>query len=281
VHLADDVLVLSASDLVGFLECGHLTRQDMAVARGELRPPQFEDLALEIVRRRGAKHEATLLESFRGAGRSVIEIHSAVATQAAYREAQQRTLAAMLDGVDVVYQGVLFDGRWLAYADFLEKVPRRSQLGEYSYEVADTKLARRPRASALIQVSLYSCMLAKLQGVEPESMHLVLGTGRRERFRVSESAPFVRAVRRQLEQVVAAYPWESYPEPVEHCGICRWREVCRHRWEADDHLTLVAGIRRDQSARLRDAGVSTVAELAGSSNELRVPRISQRALDRA
>lgn len=280
MHLADGMLVLSASDLVGFLECGHLTRQDVAVARRELRPPRLEDPGLEIVRRRGGEHEARLLESFRNAGRSVVEIHTDKATQAAYRDAQERTLAAMREGVDVVYQGVLFDGRWLAYADFLEKVPRRSQLGEHSYEVADTKLARRPKASALIQVSLYSCMLAQLQGVEPESLHLVLGAGRRERFRVPESAPFVRAVRRRLEQVVAAYPWESYPEPVDHCGICRWTEVCRQRWEADDHLTLVAGMRCDQSARLRDAGIRTVADLAGSTNELHVPRISQRALER-
>jgi uncharacterized protein len=188
--------------------------------------PVLEDLELEVVRSRGGEHEAQVLEGLRAAGKHVVEIEFERPGLAAYREAQQRTLTAMREGADAIYQAVLFDGRWLAYADFLEKVERPSALGSWSYEVADTKLARRPKASALIQIGIYTGLLAGLQQQEPVWMHLVLGTGARESFRVVESAAYVRAAKRRLEEAVAAYPWESYPEPVDHCGICRWREIC-------------------------------------------------------
>ena len=52
------------------------------------------------------------------------------------------TLQAMRDGVDVIYQAVLLGDRRLGYADFLRRVEKPSDLGAWSYEVWDTKLAR-------------------------------------------------------------------------------------------------------------------------------------------
>jgi hypothetical protein len=53
-------------------------------------------------------------------------------------------LAAMRDGAEVIYRGAFLHGGWTGYADFLHRVDeRRSDLGSWSYEVADTKLARR------------------------------------------------------------------------------------------------------------------------------------------
>ena len=38
-------------------------------------------------------------------------------------------------------------------ADFLRKVPRPSVLGDYSYEVIDTKLGRTPKAGYVLQLA--------------------------------------------------------------------------------------------------------------------------------
>jgi predicted RecB family nuclease len=54
----------------------------------------------------------------------------------------------------------------------------------------------------------------------------------------------------------------TYPDPVEHCGLCRWSNHCDARREADDHLCLVANMRRSQTARLGEVGITTVAQLA-------------------
>ena len=52
-----------------------------------------------------------------------------------------------------------------------------------------------------------------------------------------------------------------YPWPCGHCGICDFRNFCRARLEADDHLVLVAGMRRGWAERLLADGVDTLAQL--------------------
>ena len=93
----------------------------------------------------------------------------------------------------MIYQGRLEgnDGRWSGYPDFLLRVERSSALGGWSYEVLDAKLARSAKGEALLQLLLYSDLLARVQGMEPAWMHLALGgsDGRnRASFRVVEYA---------------------------------------------------------------------------------------------
>ena len=47
-------------------------------------------------------------------------------------------------------------------------------------------------------------------------------------------------------------PANTYPEPVEHCDVCRWWAVCRDRRRADDDLSLVAGISGRQRRGLKE-----------------------------
>ena len=54
-------LIVSATDLVGFLECGHLTRLDRAAAAGLIhKPDRSEDPEVELLQRRGGMHEQPL-----------------------------------------------------------------------------------------------------------------------------------------------------------------------------------------------------------------------------
>ena len=54
----------------------------------------------------------------------------------------------------------------------------------------------------------------------------------------------------------------TYPYPVAHCDFCAYSGYCAQRRVDDDHLCLVANIRRDQIGRLNEAGVATLAALA-------------------
>jgi len=65
-----------------------------------------------------------------------------------------------------------------------------------------------------------------------------------------------------FEKTVAGAGWETYPEPVEHCNVCRWFRECDARRRADDHLSLVAGIRRQQRDQFEDWNAGTMAKLA-------------------
>ncbi len=149
-----------------------------------------------------------------------------------------------------------------------------SNLGDWSYEVVDTKLARRTKGGTILQLCLYSDLVRDVQGKLPEYMYVVSpGTGfTPEAFRVDDYLAYYRLVRRRLEQAVAPdldaaaqdHPpgGSTYPEPVEHCEICRWWQQCDRRRREDDHLSLVAGISRLQRREFESRGVTTLEALA-------------------
>jgi len=190
------------------------------------------------------------------------------------RQAATQTIEAMRASAEVIYQGVLFDGvRWRGYSDFLRRVERPSELGSFSYEVADTKLARRVKPYFLLQLCFYSELVEALQGTAPEWMHVVLGTRDTQSFRVAEFAAYYRSVKHGFEAIIDADPSSTYPEPVEHCALCRWEEHCVARRETDEHLSLVARIQRSHQIRLVERGITTVPQLATAEPANRPRRI--------
>ena len=54
----------------------------------------------------------------------------------------------------------------------------------------------------------------------------------------------------------------NYPEPVEHCEVCRWFERCDARRRADDHLSFVAGLSRIQREELETRNIATLDAIA-------------------
>jgi predicted RecB family nuclease len=168
-------------------------------------------------------------------------------------------------GIEVIAQGDLKDGNCRGRADILIKVNRPSRVGNWSYEVIDTKLARETRGGTILQLCLYSELLAELQGVIPDRMHVVKpGNGfQPETFRVHDFLAYYRLVKSRLENTVGGTEiFETYPEPVEHCEICQWWPRCNDRRRTDDHLSFVAGISKLQIGQLRSWDVTTLARLA-------------------
>lgn len=165
----------------------------------------------------------------------------------------------------------MLDGAWGGYSDFLERVERPSDLGGWSYEVVDTKLKRTPDPKHVLQLCLYSDLVAKVQGVAPEAAHLQLGDGSRFTVRLSEVSAYARHARRMLEAFLADRP-ATRPEPVSACALCRWSGRCGEQWEAEDSLALVAGISRSQRQKVEAAGIATMAGLARRTD--RIPRMA-------
>ena len=72
MQLIDGQPVFSATDLVGYLACEHLTALERAALAGLVQKPMREDRELDVIRRRGFEHEARYLDraARRGAARS-------------------------------------------------------------------------------------------------------------------------------------------------------------------------------------------------------------------
>ena len=285
MHLLDGRPVYSAGDLVGFLACEHLTDLERAALAGLTSRPERNDPELDLIRRRGFEHEKRYRDELQVTGRHVTEIQPDAAEDGPegsrdgrgdkLRRQARQTLEAMHRGDDVIYQAAFFDGRWRGHADFLLRVdgPQAgSELGAYHYEISDTKLAHKTKASALVQLCTYVDLLAPLQGRVPDQVHVALGGSARliESHRVADYLAYYRALRARFEAAVSAEsapepgypPLGSYPDPVEHCDVCSWLEICRQRWRADDHLSLVAGITRNQRRALTGRAVATRRTLA-------------------
>jgi predicted RecB family nuclease len=262
VKLDTGTLRLSATDLANHLACRHLTWLDRGAAEGRWGPPKWFRPDAAVLRERGFEHERAYLAHLELQGRRITRLEEGVVDATAL----ERTIAAMRSGAEVIVQATLIGGRWLGRADVLVQVDRPSNLGAWSYEALDTKLARETKAGAILQLCLYSDLLGGIQGMMPEHMHVV---PRRSDFapethRVADYLAYYRLVRRRLELAVAGdgVTEDTYPEPVQHCEICRWFPKCDAQRRADDHLSLVAGISRLQMRELESREVEMLATLA-------------------
>ena len=246
---------------------------------GDLPRPHRNDRELEIIRKRGFAHEARYLAELAAGDATIVTIERDDDEEHAARIRRQadETIAAMAAGAEVIYQATFFDGRWLGYADFLLRVDdaeRPSRWGPYHYEVADTKLARHVKAGAVLQICSYVDQLERIQGVRPREMKVVLGGSARETavLRTDDYMAYYRAAKERFEAAVLApqggllptSPSTTYPEPVEHCDVCRWAAVCAQRRRDDDHLSLVAGITGRQRTALATREIDTVVRLANA-----------------
>src|SRR6201999_4575584 len=162
------------------------------------------------------------------------------------------------DRAPVVYQAAMFDGRFVGFADFLVLRDGRDQ-------VSDTKLARSAKVTALLQIAAYADTLSRSGIPKAPEAELVLGNGKAVRYRIDELIPVYTEQRARLQRLLddhhaegTAVRWED--QRIHACFRC---PVCEEQVRATDDLLLVAGMRVTQRAKLLDAGITTLAELAG------------------
>jgi uncharacterized protein len=263
-------VVLAPTDLSTFVTCRHLTGLDLAVAHGALARPASDDPYAVILRRQGEAHEAHYIASLQAQGLSVVTIARETGPPTAERLDRQadETHRAMQAGAAVIVQARLAHGRLAGYADVLRRVERPSALGTWAYEPHDTKLARETRAGTILQLCAYADLLSHLQGVGPERIHVVTPDPLQpvQSHRTTDYMAYYRVVRRSLESAVAAGHQAlrdaHYPEPIDHCQVCRWDAMCQRRRRADDHTSLIAGAARVHRVELASHGHTTLAGVA-------------------
>lgn len=171
MFLSDGTLVYSASDLASAARCEYALLRDFdaKLGRGPAAPVEDELLARAAVL--GNRHERRRLDQLREEfGDGVAVIGRPAYTLAGLTAAAAATRQAIANHARVVYQAALFAGRFVGFADFLIRDGER-------YRIADTKLARSPQVTALLQLAAYADALAGCGvPVAPEA-ELELGDG--------------------------------------------------------------------------------------------------------
>ncbi|WP_395334360.1 TM0106 family RecB-like putative nuclease (plasmid) [Novosphingobium sp. BL-8H] len=271
MRIYDEQLLHSPSDLVTFLGCAH------AVSLNHLRlidpgalPERAEDDAMaKLIQQSGLDHEDAYRVRLEAEG-GLVEIP----TTGSLRRRAAATLEAMRGGAKTIFQAAFLDAPWHGFADFLIRVEEPSDLGAWSYEPVDTKLAKSVKASYIVQLGLYADMIAQVQGFMPRRVHVALGSGKTETFRLAEFAHTLDAAKARYLDFIADGAPQSVPEPCSACKLCGWREHCAEQLDAADHLSRVAGLGKPQRRKLEDAGITTLAALAGASEDTVVPRMA-------
>ncbi|HLU39765.1 MAG TPA: TM0106 family RecB-like putative nuclease [Planctomycetota bacterium] len=242
------------------LACPHATALRRAQRELGAAIEYRSDPRVEALRERGAAHERAFVARLADAGKRVVALHD--------EQDAAATLAAMRAGADAIVQAPLAGAGMRGVADVLLRVAAPSDLGSWSYEPYDTKLARRTRAGTVLQLACYAEMLAAMQGVAPAFVHVVTPIAV-ESHRPEEYAAYVRLVQRRYAAALAAPPaYEACPDPVEHCEVCGYYAHCDRVRRAADHLCLVAGLSGGHRRELVRQGITGMAALADCSGRL-------------
>jgi uncharacterized protein len=262
----------SATDLTHFADCQYLSWLD----RLNLDHPMVkaeDDEQAKLIQAMGYAHEEAFLNKLSKTHSNIVKISAKTSLE----DRVASTRAAIASGAEVIFQATLVRGNLIGHADFLIRVDNNGWDGGHQYEVVDTKLARSSKAKFILQLCFYSDLLSDVTGHLPHHIHVELGNGKRETFRVADYVYYYR----QLLARMLAYtdtcgtPEATYPTPCEFCSLCHWREWCEAKRESDDHLSAVANISRQQISRLESAGVCTVAQLAALPVDAVVPKLSE------
>lgn len=303
MYKEDGTLIVSASDLVGFSACTHLTWLDLQVSNGLLQRPfqrkrdvtsgdekdeEVVDTLLDLLIQRGNQHEQDYKKDLERQGISVLslddESEEAPAPRkdlAMLRRKAESTANALEAREHVIYQGTFLDEsqpvHWRGHADFIK--PIADEDGN-NFEPEDTKLAGHVSVNAVIQLCNYVDHIERITGKRPRRIRVVLGRGSLpEDFSVERLFNYYSFLKQRFLAALEQ-PEETYPLPVDHCVVCRWRYKCEMRWKDDDHLSRVAFITAVQVKRLEAEGITKMVMLATTDRAKRLPGISPDVLTR-
>ena len=276
-------LVFSASDLAVASECqwAQVRRIDRALGHS-IKVPKDDDPMLVRAGQLGDVHELKQLEAYRAKfPGGVVEIERPDRDKTETIEEQMlelsaKTIEALKSKAPVVFQATFFDGEFQGFADFLVLTP------EGKYAVYDTKLARKAKITALIQLAAYAHQLELNSIPISNQVHLILGDQSTSTFNLEDILPTYLLRRKKMQKLIQdrrvnkesggdAVAWND--PNFDACGRCA---VCEPHVKENDDLLLIAGMRSDQRVKLMAVGVNTATDLATSAPD-KVEGFNQRS----
>ncbi|WP_298254571.1 TM0106 family RecB-like putative nuclease [uncultured Arthrobacter sp.] len=261
-------LVFSASDLVTASECEYRVLRVLDEKLGRTPRAGFAvDGMTERAALLGDVHERRVLDGLvaehglwspdRPWG--VYDVAPAVSMdRATLQHKHEESVRALHSGASVVFQAAFFDGVFHGRSDFLVRRP------DSSYAVWDTKLARRARVGALLQLAAYGDQLQAAGIPTSPEVTLVLGDTTHTTHSLPDLLPVFRERRDRFLDLVGEHRDQPHPvvwgaSGLRACGRCPY---CTEQVEAGRDLLLVAGMTTERRAKLRSEGVLTIEQLA-------------------
>ncbi|MFB8189539.1 TM0106 family RecB-like putative nuclease [Microbacterium sp. NPDC055988] len=266
-------VIWSASDLKAAAECEFAWCRAIDAKLGRVPAVEEpEDATLKRAAELGDVHEQNVLARYihdlGDASVHRIEKVSSVDSEA-LAAAIDETVRALRSDALVVFQAAFATDEFVGFADFLRKDD------DGRWRVQDSKLARKARVTALMQLAAYVDQLDRLGIPRSDEVDLILGDGTLSTHQVDDLLPLFQVRRARLRALIAdrRITDGATGEPlgwgddrgdlqVVACGRCA---TCEEQVLAHRDLLMVARMRPVQRARLRASGIETIDALAEAS----------------
>ena len=226
----------SPTDLNNFVSCRYHIKSDLL--KDELNLKKKEKSAnLKLRIEHGNKHEQNYFELLKKENKKSITINPKQPDKEKFTE----TVNALKKGYDLIYKAFLIDEDFRGEVDFLIKVKNKSKLGNYSYEVYDTKVTKSLKPKHVLQITGYSFLLSKIQEIVPRYMYLIDGANKTHTFKTSEFLDYFLYTKNNFENFLPKVnKIDLYPEKCSFCGICSWLDECEKIWDKDNYINPVS-----------------------------------------
>jgi len=224
----------------------------------------------------GVAHEAELIKGYK-----VFEV-----TFDDPEEAFLETLRLMRSGAPLIYQGYLLHQEFVGRPDLLERrdLPTgasASKFGRYYYVPVDIKSSKDIKDEHKYQLTLYSLVLAEMQGVKPPEAGIITINGERKFFEIASFEKKFHTLLGEIKKILAG----EKPAPVltKKCLESPWAAQCVALAEDCDDIALLYKVERRSLATLRERGVRTVEAVRGMNIDAldgAIPYLKRNGLER-
>jgi uncharacterized protein len=266
-------VIWSASDLKAAAECEFAWCRAIDAKLGRVPAVEEpEDATLARAALLGDVHERNVLARYVAdlGDAQVHQIDKVSSVDAeALAAAVAETVEALRSDALVVFQAAFATEEFVGFADFLRRDDQRR------WRVQDSKLARKARVTALMQLAAYVDQLDRLDIPRSDEVDLILGDGTLSTHAVDDLLPLFHVRRARLRALIADRRIEDGTAgaplawgdgrgdlDVVACGRCA---TCEEQVVAHRDLLMVARMRPVQRARLRAGGIETIDALAAAS----------------
>lgn len=267
---------ITATDLYNFKKCAYRPFMDYngdPALKIEIHP------LVKLLWESGVQYEAKVIEAYRR-DHPDLTFRSFADAQDDKASAQddncahddKAALAAMQEGIDVIYQGTLISGNKVGRPDMLLKTSGKSNLGDYHYAPMDIKLTRidgewddgneKVAIEQFWQVYFYGQILAAVQGRLPDKGYIY--KTKRRIFPIPLTKPpanYEWAIS-QLENYLQGNAFGAEPCINSNCGLCEWRDVCAQWAQEKQDVSLVYYVGQAMKEGLKKLGIETISDLA-------------------
>jgi len=193
--------------------------------------------------------------------------------QQVLREPPGRGLEACQAGAPAVMglrlHGVTVEGLPLeAHPPLLQRVNTPSRWGVHGYRPVLARLGRRTTREHRLLLALWARLLAREQAAPVPQALLLASQGD---HLVQERLTLTSALEGQLDDSLSRLQADlrrSQPPPLTNdrkkCTLCGWRPLCDQEAAREGHLSEVSGVGSKRRELLVQAGVHSLADLAGA-----------------